>query len=146
MADEARLLSEEEEDWRAAARARNPFWRHADENLALMKRLAATHEIELTFADSYLVELNGLDAYLNRSVHIGGDSICIGIYEDGELKLLSFFHELGHCVDPRVQHESKYDQEHRAWHFAYRLSESEGFSFSPRALRWAREQLATYEK
>lgn len=130
---------------------RDYAWRHGDFRLEqtikldyeLMRRLAAWHGVKLTFADTYLVELNGLDAYVNRSTHSLGE-ITIGLYESSELRLLSFFHELGHCVD-KGPWDSKYEQERRAWELGYALAEKESIDFSKSARAWAMCQLRTYE-
>lgn len=87
---------------------------------------------------------NGADVYDHRSWSAGRNIIYLGVYDDLELRDLSFFHELGHCLtrsDPRTI----FDQEVEAWALGYRLAERHGMVFSERAKAWADSQLATYQ-
>lgn len=118
-----------------------------ESGLAIMQRLAAEFGVGLLFADPYLVEVNGLETYVGRSFS-SEDTIWIGLYSDGERKLLSFFHELGHVLDGRTDRPrvSVYDNERVAWEVGRRVADRECVRFSEEAWRWAAEQLATYNK
>lgn len=79
--------------------------------------------------------------------------IGLGRYDDPELRLISFFHEIGHLLaDPgedwRITDKSsdtaKWENERLAWARGLWLAEREGIRFSAVALRWADEQLASY--
>jgi len=81
----------------------------------------------------------------------GGDEIFLGDYDDPELLLLSFFHELGHCANTQDQTLPPFDEwphpehhESMAWQRGLDLADEEGIAFSDEALRWAAEQLATH--
>jgi len=120
----------------------------------MMQRIARRHGVDVVFADEHLIKLNGRDAYENASFSSGNvhtsdkrwpPRIEIGIYADAELRLLSFFHELGHCLDStRPWHTSKLDQERAAWEIAYSLATSHGVESSAEARDWASAQLETY--
>jgi len=45
-----------------------------------------------------LWEENGEEMYLNRSFCAGRDEIWVGVYDDEDEEVASFFHELGHCI------------------------------------------------
>ena len=83
-------------------------------------------------------EANGDDKYDNSSCS-AFDEIWLGIYDDAELKAISFFHELGHIKDDVTQHEDKYEQEKKAWDVGYKLAEKYGLTFSDKAKSWADE-------
>lgn len=93
--------------------------------------------------------------YRNCSAQAGKDYICLGVYSDPELRLLSFFHELGHCVDnrcsgPRVienpGHPYHHFHEASAWRTGLKIATKEGVTFSRQALAWAETQLSSYFK
>jgi len=91
---------------------------------------------------------NGLDVYLNAS-YICGKEIYLGIYQDEELRLLSFFHEMGHAIDDTdwstgADKTTTYKAEKKAWELGYKLAERNGVSFSDNAKQWANEQLEKY--
>lgn len=116
-----------------------------DEATLMMQRLADRHVVTLKFADDEAIRVNGLDAYLNRSLSAGADYIEIGIYDDNELRMLSFFHELGHCLDPCRLHKTEFAQEQAAWDVGYQLAAFEGVEFSENARMWALANLETYD-
>jgi len=85
------------------------------------------------------------------SIHGGKPEIFLGQYEDQELRLISFFHELGHIVSTDEGKVPKYEDlpyyhyaEAVAWKRGLELAVDEGVAFSGKALEWAKEQLATY--
>jgi hypothetical protein len=88
-------------------------------------------------------QANGQDHYLERSC-CSGNNICIGLYKNKEHLLISFFHELGHIIDPRTQHHTQVDCECRAWTFGLWVARNEGYHFSLETLEWADDQLQSY--
>lgn len=79
--------------------------------------------------------------------------IYLGLYEDRELKIASFFHELGHCLDSKdlvekntEKYPGVYQQEANAWCRGFEESGKYGFSFKGETLAWCFNQLKTYEK
>lgn len=92
-------------------------------------------------SDPYLIETN-----FNRCTAGGRDEISIGIYTDEELRLISFFHELGHTqsnykYDPR---DVYWDMELHAWKVGLTIAYKMWERFSHHALTWADKQLSTY--
>jgi len=78
-------------------------------------------------------------------------TIYLGAYKDPELRLISFFHELGHIVDVDNKLLPKYEDlpyyhfsEASAWRRGLRLATRAGIEFSENALEWAKGQLSTY--
>jgi hypothetical protein len=90
---------------------------------------------------------NGEDSYINRSYNTH-DQIWIGIYEDKEFELISFFHEVGHCAqtNENVNGFTYYEIEKDAWKRGYEIAEKYGITFSEDAKKWAETQLETYNK
>lgn len=122
-------------------------------------RIAYLYGVSLTFVeegDSW-IQANGKDAYTNSSSY-AGDHIWLGLYENEELKRISFWHELGHVLvarsfpDPmalcahypclaKLLHPS----EPLAWRFGLMAASLEGEQFSHVARQeWAMAQLMSY--
>ena len=116
-----------------------------------MRRLAAAHGIHtvLFYEDRDEVFVVN-DGWEGRSAGVG-DEIWIGSYADPELRLLSFFHEVGHTVSVARGLVPDYEEapyqhyfEAVAWKVGLELAAEVGVSFSDGSLGWAREQLGTY--
>lgn len=88
-----------------------------------------------------LCEWNGEDSYINRSYVCGNDRIELGIYENKELLIASFFHELGHITDTK---NGYYNSEEKAWEIGFKLAEKYGYKFSAQTYKWAQKELETY--
>ena len=87
--------------------------------------------------------VNGVETYLNKSFIIGAEEIVLGIYDDNELLIASFFHELGHII----KHENNmFNTEEQAWKIGFEVAREHGFTFSIKTHKWAYEQLCTYNK
>lgn len=90
---------------------------------------------------------NNPGPYLNRSSCGGQDYIELGIYQSTHKKIISFFHELGHCVDPcdwSKEDALIWDRERSAWLLGLEIAYEHGYRFRPYVLNWADEQLMTY--
>lgn len=100
--------------------------------------------IDVTKNTKY-IEANGIESYKNASFIIGKDEIQLGIYNDPELRFLSFFHEVGHTlVGDKFKKDviySEYKIEERAWEKGYELAALYNITFSDKARQWATEQL-----
>jgi len=83
--------------------------------------------------------------YINKS-YTCGNEIILGIYDDLELKLISFFHEVGHIASILFNEEieNKYEQEKLAWDVGLQIAASYGVYFSEKTENWANQQLETY--
>jgi hypothetical protein len=57
---------------------------------------------------------NGPDAYLNESACAGRDEIWVGVYDNKDEEIASFFHELGHCISTNLKdfHHTEFDKFH----------------------------------
>lgn len=91
--------------------------------------------------------------FVNRSFHIGGSTIVLGIYDDPELRTASFFHELGHLY---LDHKSMishglydsvpYFHEVYAWKCGMEMAREMSIGFSNETMEWCKSQLAGYLK
>ena len=86
---------------------------------------------------------NGEDIYLNKSYIIGNDEIQIGIYENLDFLIISFFHELGHIVYSK---NGLYNSEIESWLNGFKLAKEYGYDFNINTYIWVMEQLLTYYK
>lgn len=80
-----------------------------------------------------------------------GNDIYIGEYEDYNIELVSFFHELGHIKMPEFFSNkrvclAKMTQESLAWEIGLNLAFENGYIFDGYVLEWARKQLKTYNR
>ena len=75
------------------------------------------------------------------------------LYDDEDLKVASFFHELGHCLDQEPDPEFpdclpfalKSDRELRAWKVGFKIAEEQyGVRFSSATLGWCLDQVRTH--
>jgi hypothetical protein len=88
-------------------------------------------------------EMNGEDKYINKSWSTANE-IWLGIYEDEELKTLSFFHELGHVFNQKIDYTTIYQMEKAIWDIAFSIANKFDYIFSTKAREWSYKQLETY--
>lgn len=69
------------------------------------------HKVEV--GDEYW-EANGSDVYFNQSACAGRNEIWVGVYEDKDREIASFFHELGHCISNNLKdfHYTEFNKFH----------------------------------
>ena len=140
-----RLLQDADEEQRAKGISPAVDIERSLEGLAMISRvLRRTVEARL----GGLVRSNDIvrASFESRS-STDGERITLGVYDDEEQRIASFFHELGHCLAWRARTNvpaTLYDDEIQAWMLGLSLALKEGFSFSPATLAWCDEQLATY--
>lgn len=85
--------------------------------------------------------------FLNRSSCGGRDFIELGLYRSTPKKIISFFHELGHCIDPCDWSKKEaliWDKERAAWLLGLQAAYAHGYRFRPYVLAWADQQLMSY--
>lgn len=109
-----------------------------------LSAIAKSYGIELVkiHVGDKIYSANPANWYLNRSFICGKNEILLGLYEDEELMVVSFFHELGHVVDSK---NGWYNSERQAWKIGIRLAKQQGFTFSDKTYKWVTEQLLTYK-
>lgn len=103
------------------------------------------HKVEK--GDEYC-KANGEDNYINKSYV--GNKIELGIYDNEELMIASFFHELGHVTDKtkwwiNADKTTKYKAERNAWKIGFDLAKQHGYTFSLSTYKWAIKQLKSYK-
>lgn len=91
--------------------------------------------------------------FVNRSFHIGDSTIVLGIYGNPELRIASFFHELGHlCLDHKSMTLHRlYDcvlhfHEVYAWGCGMKIAREMSVGFSKETIEWCKSQLVGYLK
>ena len=102
-------------------------------------------------ATSYAVKVhhNHQDCGINRGCSSGRD-IFLGKFDDADIKLVAFFHELGHSLSYTVTKQdtcmSTISAEGLAWELGFGLARDFGFKYNyySKEMNWAREQFKTY--
>lgn len=88
------------------------------------------------------------DCPRNHGAH--GNGIMLGEFDDSDLEIVAFFHELGHTKSPEVVKRGcvmcPLSGEGLAWEIGLGLAFDQGYqwAYNSKEMRWAREQLATY--
>lgn len=104
-------------------------------------------------AISYAVKIYHIheDCGKNRGlVSVSGREIFLGIFDDPDIKLVAFFHELGHILSHTVCKQdtsvSIILAEGLAWEIGFGIARDFGFKYKydSKEMIWAREQLKTY--
>ena len=100
-------------------------------------------EEDREFREKY-IKNNGRDYLENCSFIYGSDEIVLGLYDNPEWKLVSFFHEVGHIfVTRKYMEDFHFDSEkieRQAWEIGYAIAASYGIFFSDETKAWAKEQ------
>jgi hypothetical protein len=85
-----------------------------------------------------------------NSAASAGRDIFFGNFDDPEIKLVAFFHELGHSLmSERLRRNSsmsKISMEGTAWELGLGIAQDQGYKWDyySKELIWARKQLLTY--
>lgn len=119
------------------------------------------HKYSIIFHDIMNGGLSGwkpedLEYYFrNKSSCFGCDEIALGLYTDDQLRIASFFHELGHCLiyqrrlklpeHKKRYYKTKWADERAAWIEGFKQAKKYGFKFSKKTLAWCKKQLDTYK-
>lgn len=112
--------------------------------LTRLRKIAAQYGIkkvdQVREGDKYIAA-NGVETYVNRAF-IAGRDIHLGIFDNEELKIASFFHELGHVAKPR--RKGFLNCEGNAWIIGMELASQHGFVFKGATVAWMFKQLKSY--
>ena len=111
----------------------------------------ANDELIDRIATSYAVKVyhNHRDSEDNQG-RCSGRDIFLGNFVDADIKLVAFFHELGHSLSHTVTKQDTYlstiSSEGLAWELGLGLARDFGFKYGyySKEMKWAREQLKTY--
>jgi len=122
-------------------------------NKTMIKEITEKYNVklyEVQPGDKYC-QANDEESYHNSSYCAGSvrndPELWLGFYDDEELRLISFFHEMGHMIDdtPWEDGMTVYDFEKIAWEKGYILAKEYGVKFSRKAKGWATRQLNSYK-
>lgn len=105
--------------------------------------------IDIKDNPSYIIN-SGMseETYINNSYRCGNE-IILGIYDNDEIRLASFFHELRHGIDiPKEKKEylSILGYEKWAWKNGYKVTKKYNVKFSSRVNNYIKLCLKTYKK
>lgn len=102
------------------------------------------NELATKYNVSVRIDENGPE---DQAFILGGDEIVIGKYEDSELALISFFHELGHATqaDYYKYNYGTFLCELDCWYRGIHLARHEhNIIFTDKAIKWGYEQAMLY--
>lgn len=97
-----------------------------------------------------VLHLDDIDCERNFAAYAGKKHIFMGTFDDPDIFITAFFHELGHCVNARLRrtncHLCKLSNEGAAWEMGFHLAKKYGFDwdYDSKERKWARKQLQTY--
>jgi len=102
-------------------------------------------------ADKYKVPVNRFPTDVERNHGASaGDDIMLGEFDDPDIELVAFFHELGHVLMNRRVHRGcsmcTLSREGMAWEMGLDAAWAEGYTweYQSKEMAWARAQLKTY--
>lgn len=127
-------------------------WKKIDKlNNLDLKAISISHGVnkfvQIVEGDEYC-QANGIESYMAQSRIAGKDEIYLGIYDDIELKIASFFHEIGHTKITQEEYNTHVivDIERMAWERGFELAKTAHYIyFSDYVHDWAEEQINTYK-
>lgn len=107
-----------------------------------IKRLAEKYNVSVTRDIENCSKNNGASA---------DQDIYLGEFDDPDIELVAFFHELGHCKSDEMVLKRGYTMsimsgEGLAWELGLGLAYENGYKWSyyTKEMKWARERLKTY--
>lgn len=124
----------------------------------LIKRICEDHGIKLHLMEEIFEDSEKAKNYDSKEYHTGHSGyahpdLFVGLYDDDQLKLISFFHELGHhlcCVNDLYPEYEDLPYYHYGESLAWRIGLNESLkydvSFNILEINWAVRQLSTYFK
>ena len=88
--------------------------------------------------------------FMNNAYVIGDDEIILGIYDDNEVRIASFFHEIGHTlVSESFEKMVNYDTmliEYQAWIEGLKLAKQYEYTFSRKVFKYIIKCLNSFYK
>jgi hypothetical protein len=119
-----------------------------DTEWVILLQLAEAYGIKsvwvVTPGDKYVVA-NGEETFKNKSYIVGKDEIIMGLYDDPNLFVASFFHEIGHAFIDKV-FTNRVELERMAWVTGFQIAEKHGYKFPDYVYDWTIKQIATYQE
>ena len=95
-------------------------------------------------------EIECVDDLKNNAYVIGDEDIILGLYDDQEVKMAAFFHEVGHTiVKPTFEKLVNNDEmliEFQAWIEGLKVAKKYGYKFSDKAFEYILMSLNSYYK
>lgn len=101
-----------------------------------IKKIALKYEVEISD--------------LKENAIIEHDEIILGIYDDNELRIAAFFHEIGHTlITERYEKLVNNDQmliEYQAWIEGLKIAKKYGYMFSDKTFKYILKSINSYYK
>ena len=121
-------------------------------NFSLIKKIAKKFNITIIDVEktpNYHKVVNmPQDTFVNKSYLCGNNDIVLGIYKNKEMRLASFFHEIGHTLVENTYMETiGYDTyliESAAWYIGMKMASEYNVSFSKQTVKWITKNIFSY--
>jgi hypothetical protein len=100
--------------------------------------------------DKYLAHYSIERPNLINNAYIIGDEIILGLYDSNEVRIASFFHEIGHTVITESYSKmTNYDlmlNEYQAWIEGLKIAKRYGYTFTTKTFRYILRSVNSYYK
>jgi len=120
------------------------------------KEIAGDYNLRLTNItegniDKYVKKFDiDKETLVNNAYIIGDEDIILGLYDDKEVRMASFFHEIGHTlVSETYEKLVNYDKmliEYQAWIEGLKIAKKYGYQFSSKTFHYILKSLNSYYK
>jgi HD superfamily phosphohydrolase len=95
-------------------------------------------------------EIENIEDLKNNAYVIGDEDIILGLYDDEEVKMAAFFHEVGHTIiKPNFEKLVNNDEmliEFQAWIEGLKVAKKYGYKFSDKTFEYILRSLKIYYK
>jgi HD superfamily phosphohydrolase len=95
-------------------------------------------------------EIENIEDLKNNAYVIGDEDIILGLYDDEEVKMAAFFHEVGHTIiKPNFEKLVNNDEmliEFQAWIEGLKVAKKYGYKFSDKTFEYILRSLNSYYK
>lgn len=112
-----------------------------------IKLVSVTKNNIAKYAKKYDMKLN---SFKNNAYVLGDDEIILGIYDQKEVRIAAFFHEIGHTlVKENFEKMINYDAvliEFKAWEEGLKVAKKYNYHFSNKTFRYILTSINSYYK
>jgi hypothetical protein len=113
-----------------------------------LRVINVTHKNASKIIEKYELEKTEISDLKNNAYVIGNEDIILGLYDDRELKMAAFFHELGHTmINSSFEKLVNNDEmliEFEAWIVGLRIAKKYGYKFSDKTFQYILKSVNSY--